>query len=347
MVSKYQVMPPLSDEQYAALKADIAAAGVRVPIEVDERGEIIDGHHRKAIAAELGKECPEVVIRGLEEFEKVDRAFVLNATRRHFDREQKRAVVAKSLKLHPRLADREHARRCGVSHPTVAGLRAALEAAGQLESFTSRVGGDGRERPAHNEPTTSSPAAQPEEDRPGSTDPGEAEDSSSAADAAASAEEPSEVAPRTSGEAVESEESAGLRPSDSTEREQGTTGVASSAPAAEHSGGSGERGQTAASVPAPPRKTFDQALDELVPDDDPHRKWRGAWLKAIKNAWGPASFSVSDICANGDDGTFSALIDIRDFYDELLTKVQAERIRIAKAEEADLPDNVTPIRRTA
>jgi hypothetical protein len=156
-MSKYQIMPPLSEDQFEALKADISTAGIRVPIEVDENGEVIDGHHRRAIAMELGIECPETVIRGLAEFEKLDRAFVLNATRRHFDREQKRAVVVKSLMLHPRLADREHARRCGVSHPTVSGVRAALEAAGRLESFTSRVSGDGRERPAHNEPTRTAP----------------------------------------------------------------------------------------------------------------------------------------------------------------------------------------------
>lgn len=169
-MSKYQIMPPLSDEQYEALKADISTAGVRVPIEVDEHGEVIDGHHRRAIAMELGIECPETVIRGLEEFEKIDRAFVLNATRRHFNREQQRAVIVESLKRHPRLADREHARRCGVSHPTVADVRAALVAAGRLESFTSRIGGDGRERPAHNEPTKTPPApAEPEIGKEGAT----------------------------------------------------------------------------------------------------------------------------------------------------------------------------------
>ena len=34
----YQVMPPLSQEDYAALKADILARGVQVPIEYDEAG---------------------------------------------------------------------------------------------------------------------------------------------------------------------------------------------------------------------------------------------------------------------------------------------------------------------
>ena len=55
---RYQVMPDLSPEEYAALKADIAANGVRIPIEVDEEGNIIDGFYRQQICDELGIECP-------------------------------------------------------------------------------------------------------------------------------------------------------------------------------------------------------------------------------------------------------------------------------------------------
>lgn len=241
-MSKYQVMPPLSDEQYAALKADISAAGVRVPIEVDEHGEIIDGHHRKQIATELGVDCPEVVVRGLEEFEKVDRAFVLNATRRHFDREQKRAVVVKSLKLHPRLADREHGRRCGVSHPTVAGVRAALEAAGQLESFTSRLGGDGRERPAHNEPIMPTPADLPAQDRqegkPGDED---------GAPTPSAAQPLADSVQDRAGDETDTASSRGS----SVDPEQAPTGVTAPAPPSRPGGSGEEPGRDAEPVPAP------------------------------------------------------------------------------------------------
>lgn len=145
-MSRYQLLPPLSDAEYAALREDIRSAGVRVPIDVDENGEILDGHHRKAIADELGIECPERIVRDLPEFAKVDYALSVNLARRHLDQDGKRKLVRASLKRDPRLADREHARRCGVSHPFVAGLREAMEAAGQLETVTSRIGGDGRER---------------------------------------------------------------------------------------------------------------------------------------------------------------------------------------------------------
>ena len=44
---RWQLFPPLSDEEYAALKADIAAQGVLVPVVIDEdTGEVIEGHHR-------------------------------------------------------------------------------------------------------------------------------------------------------------------------------------------------------------------------------------------------------------------------------------------------------------
>lgn len=147
-MSRYQLLPPLSDEEYAALRDDIAGAGVRVPIDVDEDGNILDGHHRKQIADELGKECPERIVRGLPEFAKVDYALTVNLTRRHLTREQRRDLVTKSLKRDPRVSDREHARRCGVSHTYVSGVREALEAADQLATVASRVGKDGRERPS-------------------------------------------------------------------------------------------------------------------------------------------------------------------------------------------------------
>jgi hypothetical protein len=39
-------MNELAPEIYEALKADIARNGISVPIEIDENGNILDGHHR-------------------------------------------------------------------------------------------------------------------------------------------------------------------------------------------------------------------------------------------------------------------------------------------------------------
>jgi ParB-like chromosome segregation protein Spo0J len=39
-------MPPLSDDEFTALVADIRQNGVRYPVLVDEDGYILDGIHR-------------------------------------------------------------------------------------------------------------------------------------------------------------------------------------------------------------------------------------------------------------------------------------------------------------
>jgi ParB-like chromosome segregation protein Spo0J len=90
---RYQVMPDLSPEEYVALKADIAANGVRIPIEVDEEENIIDGFHRKHICDELGIECPTRPFFGHTEAQKREHAWQVNLTRRHLSRDQKREIA--------------------------------------------------------------------------------------------------------------------------------------------------------------------------------------------------------------------------------------------------------------
>jgi len=65
---KYQVLPELTPIEYEALKSDIAQRGVLVPIDVDEKGEILDGHHRVRAWNELqegGIEVPSAVLTKL------------------------------------------------------------------------------------------------------------------------------------------------------------------------------------------------------------------------------------------------------------------------------------------
>ena len=114
-IVRYQVMPPLSAEEYQELYEDIKANGVMVPIVVDEDEVIVDGHHRAKIAAELGIPCPEEMIEGKSESEKRNIAFTLNLKRRHLNREQRRALIAESLKADPTLSNVEHAKRTGTS----------------------------------------------------------------------------------------------------------------------------------------------------------------------------------------------------------------------------------------
>lgn len=119
----YQLLPPLSADEYAALKADIGTNGIRVPIDVDEAGQILDGHHRAQIAAELVIPCPTRTVAGLTEDEKREHAVAVNAHRRHLTRSQRRALVVAELERDPSRSDRAIGRIVGVDHKTVGAIR--------------------------------------------------------------------------------------------------------------------------------------------------------------------------------------------------------------------------------
>jgi len=105
---KYQVMPALPAEDYEALKADIAARGVMVAIEVDEYGNILDGYNRIKVCRELGiNDYPVVVRSGLSEAEKLTHARRVNLLRRHLSQEQRRQLVADELRGDPSRSDRQ------------------------------------------------------------------------------------------------------------------------------------------------------------------------------------------------------------------------------------------------
>ncbi len=79
----YQVFGPLSPETHRALEADIEKRGVQVAVEVDENGEILDGHHRKQIADKLGLDYETEVRYFATEEEKIAHVIMLNLARRH------------------------------------------------------------------------------------------------------------------------------------------------------------------------------------------------------------------------------------------------------------------------
>lgn len=139
----FQVMPPLSDDEYAALRDDIAAHGVRVPVDVDQHGRILDGHHRARVCAELGIEVPTRVVEVADDAAAREHAYATNTARRHLTRDQRRSVVVRSLLADPGLSDRAHAARCGVSPTTVGNVRAVLVDSGQVSNVDTRRGADG------------------------------------------------------------------------------------------------------------------------------------------------------------------------------------------------------------
>ena len=116
--SLYQLLPDLSTDEYDALKEDIAEHGILVPVEQDDEGQILDGHHRKRIADELGiTEVPSVVRTGLTEDQKRDHVLRLNLHRRHLTREQRQEIVSRLRS--EGWSTRRIAEKIGVDHSTV------------------------------------------------------------------------------------------------------------------------------------------------------------------------------------------------------------------------------------
>jgi len=82
---RWQLLPRLSDDEYEALKRDVAAQGVLVPVVIDaDSGEVIEGHHRVRAWTELRAEGVKVADypKQLQRFDSDDDrvAFVLAAT---------------------------------------------------------------------------------------------------------------------------------------------------------------------------------------------------------------------------------------------------------------------------
>ena len=144
----FQVMPPLSTEEYAELKNDIEKRGVMVPIEYDEKGNVLDGHHRLQICAELGiKDFPKVIRAGMTEEEKRTHARKLNMARRQLNREQKQELIREQLRETPEKSDRQIAHGLGVSDKTVGAQRKEMESTAEIPQLKTSIGADGKERP--------------------------------------------------------------------------------------------------------------------------------------------------------------------------------------------------------
>lgn len=145
----FQVMPPLSKDEYEGLKAQIAQYGVLVPVEYDEEGNILDGFHRVQVCQELGiANWPSITRIGLTETEKRTYARTVNSSRRHLTREQKRQLIRDQLLDTPELSNRQIAQIIGTTPDTVITVRSELEVNGQVSNFDTLIGLDGKKYPA-------------------------------------------------------------------------------------------------------------------------------------------------------------------------------------------------------
>jgi ParB-like chromosome segregation protein Spo0J len=152
--NKYQVMPPLSQEEFQALKESIAENGVLVPVVIDVDGAIIDGHYRVQAYHELFAEGNDVPMYPTEtrsdlttDAEKRELAWRLNMQRRHLSQAQKRDAIDAKLKESPEWADNRIAKLLGVDGKTVRLARVMLEGRKEIAKLKKLVGADGKEYP--------------------------------------------------------------------------------------------------------------------------------------------------------------------------------------------------------
>jgi len=135
-------------EEYEALKADIAERGVLVPIEYDEDGNILDGHHRVRACQELGiKEWPSIVRIGLSEDEKAEHVLKLNVHRRHLPKEW-RQQKAEELRRQG-WSYRRIAKVLGMPKSTLCDwLGDEVSEVGHVNNPSTITGADGKQYPA-------------------------------------------------------------------------------------------------------------------------------------------------------------------------------------------------------
>lgn len=136
---KYQYFPHLRHGEFDALVSSIAQYGLRHPIEVDEDGEVLDGHHR-LVACTILDITPDYVVREFEdEEEKISYVKKANLARRHLTTEEKRQLIADELRRKPESSNNSIAKMLGVSDRTVGNVRTSLGLNSQ-----KRVGADGK-----------------------------------------------------------------------------------------------------------------------------------------------------------------------------------------------------------
>jgi N6-adenosine-specific RNA methylase IME4/ParB-like chromosome segregation protein Spo0J len=103
-------VPPLGENEYEALRADIAARGLRTAIEVTAAGVVLDGRARLRACRELGHELIAVHVVGPDnELEHIFRAAL---QRRHLDASQRAALALKLVPyedLRAQARERQHA----------------------------------------------------------------------------------------------------------------------------------------------------------------------------------------------------------------------------------------------
>ena len=97
------LLPPLSTDEFNALKADIKANGVRDPVWIDEDGNVLDGRHR----LKIDPKAPTRIAKGLTEAQKEAFVWRSNFATRNLSPEVKRELDKQRRATAIRLRDED------------------------------------------------------------------------------------------------------------------------------------------------------------------------------------------------------------------------------------------------
>jgi hypothetical protein len=165
--SLYQLLFPLTPEEYQGLKQQIEEDGVEDPVIFDDEGHILDGHNRLRACLELGRtDFPWRIKCGLTDQDKRNYVRRRNCRRRHLSQEQKRTLCATQVMETPHLSHRQIGDIVGVDHKTAKSVRTELEQAGKIEVVEKLEGKSGAKRSASRtleptQPRATEPCAPP------------------------------------------------------------------------------------------------------------------------------------------------------------------------------------------
>jgi hypothetical protein len=153
--NRWQVMRPLTPEEYESLKDGISQDGIMSSIIVDANGDVVDGHNRLEAWAELlaeGKPAPSTapVIRRKDLSDpKAIKAVArkLNLQRRQLSRTDRRIVVKAQIVDTPGESDNAISVMLGVHHSVVEKVREDAVKEGLICTSSTSVDSRGAERP--------------------------------------------------------------------------------------------------------------------------------------------------------------------------------------------------------
>src|SRR6516164_118557 len=114
------LFPPISEEDFGKLAADIKLNGLHQPI-VRYQGKILDGNNRYR-ACELVKIAPKFADFNGDDAQARNYVISANIHRRHLSPDQRREIIATLLKADPTKSDRQIAATAKVDNKTVAAV---------------------------------------------------------------------------------------------------------------------------------------------------------------------------------------------------------------------------------